>query len=240
MRPQTVAGETIISLYFAMTAGSNVDQIWLRYLGKQRYEDGTGGSMTYAYFKTFLMVSVLLFASESYGYSPGFGGTGDRPRADNSSLMAALEKSRYRLTAATPAVKDSDAKYSAVNYAGSLRAWFNNHGIHLEPRHQEKIHWQWMLSLSSYGYGNRLQSIETADVSVLENRIEYRQRTLGTTGSEIREWYVNRAPGIEHGFTIPSPPEMPSKGDEPLHLALTVAGDLRARPAEKGAAIEFV
>ncbi len=52
----------------------------------------------------------------------------------------------------------------------------------------------------------------------------------------LREWFVNRPDGLEHGFTVPEPPD----GDRGLLvLELALIGDLRPAFAEDGQAVDF-
>jgi hypothetical protein len=193
------------------------------------------GGMTHLNRKLLVVVAALLIAT---GGSPaGRLVAADGHQDLDGSLMAALEKSRYKLTPDPLALRAGEAKHVAVNHAQRLRALFSDRGLELAPLDRAATSWRWMLSLSSYGYDQRLTPVETVGVSTLQNRVEYRHQTVGTAASEIREWYVNRALGIEHGFTLPRPPGQRRKG-EFLQLALTISGDLRARPAEN--AIEFV
>jgi hypothetical protein len=193
------------------------------------------GGMTHLNRKLLVVVAALLIAT---GGSPaGRLVAADGHQDLDGSLMAALEKSRYKLTPDPLALRAGETKHVAVNHAQRLRALFTDRGLELAPLDRAATSWRWMLSFSSYGYDQRLTPVETVGVSTLQNRVEYRHRTVGTAASEIREWYVNRALGIEHGFTLPRPPGQRRK-DEFLQLALTISGDLRARPA--GNAIEFV
>jgi len=192
--------------------------------------------MAHLNLKPVVVVAVLFVATGSASVGRLF--AADLPQGtESASLMAALEKSRYGLTADSSALPGGQAKHFAVNHAQRLRSTFTDRGLELMPLDRATTQWRWMLGLSSYGYGKRLEPIETGEVSTLQNRIEYRHRTAGTAGTELREWYVNRARGIEHGFTLPHPPARREEGDC-LQLALTVSGDLHARPA--GNAIEFV
>jgi hypothetical protein len=83
-----------------------------------------------------------------------------------------------------------------------------------------------------YGYGENLLPVEVfAELAAQENRIEYRR-----LASPLTEWYVNKAEGLEQGFTIAAPPGVRSEGAR-LRLALEVTGDLRAELVEEGQAI---
>jgi FG-GAP repeat/FIMAH domain len=158
------------------------------------------------------------------------------------SLMAALEKSRYRLSSeermARPGVPGG---YSASNYAQRLRADFTGTGLQVVPHGAGEPPWRWGLRLTGYGYGDNLEALPAGQVSVSENRIEYRYPRDLASGSEtgLTEWYVNRAQGIEQGFTLLAPPAERKRG-APLRLALGVSGDLQGRMVEEGKAIEFL
>ena len=64
---------------------------------------------------------------------------------------------------------------------------------------------------------------------------------LMNTGARVVEWYVNKAEGIEQGFTLD---DRPWRGagvpdSEPLRLAVSLEGDLRARAAQDGQSVEL-
>lgn len=192
--------------------------------------------MTHLNLKPFVVVAVLFVATGSAS-GPRLFAAELHQDAGHASLMAALETSRYGLMADPRALPGEKRKYLAINHAQRLRGTFTDRGLELAPLDRATAHWRWMLSLSSYGYGTRLEPVETVEVSTVQNRIEYRHRTVGAAGSELTEWYVNRALGIEHGFTLPRPPAQRQDGEH-LQLALTVSGDLH--PAASEASIEFI
>src|SRR5262249_35599196 len=68
------------------------------------------------------------------------------------------------------------------------------------------------------------------------DRIEYERQSRD--GVRLSEWYVNRAGGLEQGFTIPQAPGKRRAGEK-LNLWLRLSGDLRARLADDGQAILF-
>lgn len=69
------------------------------------------------------------------------------------------------------------------------------------------------------GYGNRiLQTTGSPEMTADANRFTYHHQ-LQNNPSPIEEWYINRAEGIEHGFTLNSPP-MEREGDERLRVEM--------------------
>ena len=147
--------------------------------------------------------------------------------------------------------------------------------MRVEPRSADQPAWRWGLRLTGYGYGEALQPLAKTEMSSVGNRVEYRYSVAplskgkgkmdSTPPSEgtgkvhvaLTEWYVNDARGIEHGFTLSSPPAGTRKGRTPrpsssvrqepqaadsefLHLTLKVSGDLQGRMVEEGAGIQFV
>ena len=75
-----------------------------------------------------------------------------------------------------------------------------------------------------YGYGENRLTVGPAQLAADGNRVEYRR-----TWPPITEWYVNKAAGLEQGFTIASPPGAKAASG-PLQLVLESTGDLRASP----------
>lgn len=57
------------------------------------------------------------------------------------------------------------------------------------------------------------------------NEINHQSSTSDSQPT-IVEWYVNTAAGLEHGFDLPAPPGVKT-GEEPLRVALELAGDLK-------------
>jgi hypothetical protein len=128
------------------------------------------------------------------------------------------------------------AAYQAPNRAHDFRTYFMPDGIRVVPRTQtgeegKSSPWEWGMKLAAYG--ETLQPVAPAQLSVSGNRIEYRR-------GDLTEWYVNDERGLEQGFTLTAPPES-SRPDRhsPTTLELALSGNLAATPSEDGEALEF-
>jgi hypothetical protein len=199
-----------------------------------------------------------------------------KQRGEYESLRAAVEKSRFSLREQKSTNEPGSASgYIASNQAQNFRTEFTKTGVRVEPRLADQPAWQLGLRVTGYGYGERLQPLSKTEMSSVSNRVEYRyfvtprsrgKKKMDSTplsggdGGErvaLTEWYVNDARGIEHGFTLSSPPARATKGrtlrpsrtadrerqagdDELLHLTLKVRGNLQGRMVEGGAGIQFV
>ena len=91
----------------------------------------------------------------------------------------------------------------------------------------------WRMRLRGYGYGERMQPVAAAEMTVRDNRIEYQRGPLR------QEWYVKQRSGLEQGFTLSAPPEGHATG-EALVLRLGVSGALRAVLQADGEQVAFV
>jgi hypothetical protein len=148
------------------------------------------------------------------------------------SLQAAMTAARYRVR---PVEHNGRAGlteiYYAANPAQHLMAAFSPEAVDLTPKSQAgEPQWQLQMNLVSYGYGDRIVALGAGQLSVWENRIEYQRAAAGQAQVAVTEWYVNRAEGLEQGFTVHQPPPANSDGER-LRLRLAVSGDLRAEIA---------
>ena len=106
---------------------------------------------------------------------------------------------------------------------------FTPEGIRLQPRGAGI---EVGLTLAGYGY-RELRPLPPAAPRVEGARVEFHRGAL-------TEWYVNRAAGLEQGFTLDEPPqETPGSagGREPLRLELEVAGPVRVERTPDGEAV---
>ncbi len=167
-----------------------------------------------------------------------------------ASLEEAIAATRYRVVPASRkdpnSVTGSGVAYQASNPQQGYQTLFTPEQILVMPRTAatpapggEAPVWQVGLKLTGYGYGERLSAIRPGVITTHANRIEIArglQRQRGTDGkpesnvdvrdASLVEWYVNRAEGLEQGFTIS---ERPSAGidKELLRLRLELSGSLR-------------
>ena len=126
------------------------------------------------------------------------------------SLQKAVESLRYEIRwEQQPALRHLSASYCAPNPTQKLIAYFTSHGLHLAPRYEatnthrgsNQAPWLADMKLIGYGYGESLLPVAPAELVAEDNRIEYRRK-----GLPLVEWYVNKAEGLEQGFTIEAPP----------------------------------
>jgi uncharacterized repeat protein (TIGR01451 family) len=116
--------------------------------------------------------------------------------------------------------------YKARGWEQQWLTRFDGRGFEVIP---DEGSWRWGLQLKSYGFrGAERDVAKHAQVSTDVERISYRW----TDGLE--EWFVNRADGLEQGFTITKRPP----GAGPLSVRLAVRGNLRGEGS--GRAVRFV
>ena len=157
-------------------------------------------------------------------------------------LHESIEASRYQLERLPLGHwAGKGATYRANNPAQHLQASFSDEQMRLQPvQGRGRPHWQMGLKLRGVGYGAQLNAVTAGPLRAIGNRVEYDhallQSAIGTKSrpqSAIKEWYVNTKEGIEQGFTLHERPGL-SFGGEPLRLALTVTGELRASLENEG------
>ena len=159
------------------------------------------------------------------------------------SLEEAVAAARYELRwEDQPALGGLPAAYHASNPAQRLSAYFTPAELHLAPHKKSKdagtdgqtskqAEWRATMKLIGHGYGDNLVAAGAAEIAARGHRIEYRREWPPLT-----EWYVNKAGGLEQGFTLAAPPGARGEGDR-LRVALELTGDLRPELAEGGQAI---
>ena len=144
---------------------------------------------------------------------------------DWSSIRAAYEAGRHKAF-------QTDDGFQARNPGQRWLAKFDGEGFLVEPDGGE---WSWGLQLQAYGFEGELQEVDgTADVSADANRVAY------DWSSNLQEWYVNDALGLEHGYTLQSRPAQGNGKASPLVFELAVRGSLSAEVLEGGRGIRFV
>jgi hypothetical protein len=162
---------------------------------------------------------------------------------EGQSLMTALVKARFGLERRekSPYNSDRGAGYLGMSHDENLNAWFDNEGVTVRPTVRDRTKsWRMQMKLRAYGYGSVLQEVrKQATPTVNDNRIEYERSKKAST--RVVEWYVNKSEGIEQGFTLDERPQRSRdvSDSEPLRLAVSVTGDLRARAAADGQSVEF-
>ena len=145
-----------------------------------------------------------------------------------NSLSAAVTAAHYRIE------ERKAGGYEASNPEQSYSTVFTRAGVEVSGVGRDGSDWRLGMKLTGYGYGQRKQAVTFAAVKAKDDRVEYERRARD--GRSISEWYVNRANGLEQGFTIPQAP-MKRKAGESLNLWLELSGDLKPRLVESGQAI---
>jgi hypothetical protein len=145
-----------------------------------------------------------------------------------NSLSAAVTAARYQVEAR------KEGGHEAANPKQGYRTVFTREGVEVRGSGRTGAKWRLGMKLTAYGYGERKKAAPSADVKAKDGRIEYERRA--SDGGGISEWYVNRASGLEQGFTIAQAPGTRRAGEK-LNLWLKLSGDLKARLGESGQAI---
>jgi len=122
----------------------------------------------------------------------------------HASLGEAMAAARYGVYEAP--IKDQVSyRYYANNPAQQMQARFAPEGMSLHAAPSEQQPWRLGLKLHSVGYGKRQITVAPGTLSASGNRIEYDRPLANTDQLTIKEWYVNRAEGLEQGFTLAQP-----------------------------------
>src|SRR6266498_72825 len=145
-----------------------------------------------------------------------------------NSLWAAVNAARYGVE------PRKGGGYESANPGQKYRAIFTPQGVDVRGSSGTGGGWRLGMRLTAYGYGARKKAVIATGLKVAGERVEYERRSRD--GAKLSEWYVNRAEGLEQGFTIPRAPGKRRAGEK-LNLWLRLSGDLKARSADKGQAI---
>jgi hypothetical protein len=134
----------------------------------------------------------------------------------SDGIARKIAREEYRFTAFGAGV------FSAPNRALELRACVSTEGLEVFPRSVsadgEGAPWRLRLRTRGFGRLDRVLRLQPPALSSHANRAELDHGLL-------REWFENRADGLEQGWTIPSRPA----GFGPLCIGLTIEGDLEFR-----------
>ncbi|MEW6210211.1 MAG: HYR domain-containing protein [Acidobacteriota bacterium] len=156
--------------------------------------------------------------------------------ADNPAQRMSMkfDDGAMRLTIKQP-LASSDDKRSKDAKAKALRDG--------KPRYRRG---EASLRLVGAGYGNRLlPTSANPEMRAEGNRFTYHHQLKSNPSpithhpSPIEEWYINSASGIEHGFTLNSPP-MEREGDSPLRVEMEFGGRLTVRAKESGKGVVLI
>ncbi|HEY9435845.1 MAG TPA: FG-GAP repeat protein, partial [Blastocatellia bacterium] len=146
----------------------------------------------------------------------------------HNSLSATVTAARY-------GVKErKSGGYEAANPKQNYRIAFKPEGMEVNGSGGTGRGWRMGMELTAFGYGARKKVVGAAGLKTAGDRVEYERQSRD--GARLSEWYVNRAGGLEQGFTIPQAPGERRAGEK-LSLWLRLSGDLKAQLADEGQAI---
>lgn len=148
------------------------------------------------------------------------------------SLSAALSAARYQAQ-----TLPTGNAFEFVNPAQRFRAHISD-GVTRVRATGSAPDSELMIKLSGYGYGKQLIRLVPGSIEAHQNRIErehHPQLTQSAIGRQqqpqpaVKEWFVNNADGLEHGFVLPAPPPVEHAEMTPLRLELALDGDWEPR-----------
>jgi hypothetical protein len=132
------------------------------------------------------------------------------------SIRAAYEANRHAVQQSA----EQPGSYRARNPSQQWLSAFNADGVSISPDHGR---WQFGLRLARWGHAGKEQQ-----AAPLVGIDAHGQRTVYRYADGLDEWFVNDQRGLEHGFTVHTPPA--GYGDS-LRFALDIAGELVPRLA---------
>ncbi|HEX5690892.1 MAG TPA: FG-GAP repeat protein, partial [Roseiflexaceae bacterium] len=137
------------------------------------------------------------------------------------SLQEALQQARLTVSRNETTPLRRWAWHAPNPYAG-YDAYVTEAGVSIALDEQTYV----SLHLRSLGYGAAQQGVTPGDISGDQHSI-----TIKRQGG-VREWFVNTADGVEHGFTLDEPPTGARHKGVPLRLALQVSAGWQAEADE--------
>ena len=156
------------------------------------------------------------------------------------TLRAAAEAQSYEVVRQESAVgsswEDLTGAYRADSRSTNLCFYFNSEGAHLETHTATDTSAGMRMVLAEYGHEGRLEPVPRVEPTAKGNRVEYHYSAT-ESGPDLVEWFVNSSLGMEHGFTVPAPPDG-SSGDE-LLFSFDIQGNVSPQLAVDGSTIVF-
>lgn len=119
-----------------------------------------------------------------------------------------------------------------VNPAQAIVAEFHDDGMHGTAERADGSTAAWRMHLTGYGYGAAMTTPGATRPQLFDDYLEYRR-------GDIIEWYVNRANGLEQGFTVVAPPQG-GTGAETLDVTVAVESEYAMRLLPGGDAMALV
>ena len=150
--------------------------------------------------------------------------------SDWSSIKQEYERHRY---AAFPVAGGHQAR----NHRQQWLTRFDGRGFIVQP---ESNGWEWGLELTAYGFAGHERAVASKPRVLAEG-----QRVAYDWDTTVREWFVNDARGLEHGFTVHDRPtkmrnRQSSRINGPLKFTLEVRGGLRPVVEPDRLSVRFV
>jgi hypothetical protein len=138
------------------------------------------------------------------------------------SLQAAMEQARLSVQreTATPLRRWA---WHAPNPSAGYDAYVTEAGVSIAINDKSVV----SLHLRSLGYGAALHGVAAGEVNGDGQSITIKR-------NNVREWFVNTADGLEHGFTLDEPPSSARRKGLPLRLAMQVGAGWQAVADESG------
>ncbi|HNG34785.1 MAG TPA: putative Ig domain-containing protein, partial [Blastocatellia bacterium] len=151
------------------------------------------------------------------------------------SLQAAMNAARFSVSRVGHSPLGG-AAWHAPNAAAGYDAYVNEAGVYLmlnnagDGKAKEN---SLSLRLRGLGYGDALSAVGEGRVSGDGQSIAIEHND---GRNKVREWFINGAGGLEHGFTLDQPPQfaMVAMAATPLRLALQISEGWRASAGADG------
>jgi uncharacterized repeat protein (TIGR01451 family) len=154
-----------------------------------------------------------------------------------AAAQESIRQSEYQISPAAADGSRSSATYQAPNRAHNFRTHFSDQGIQLTPRTEAGYDWTWYLNLTAYGIESHLRPLAHGAPFVDGNQITYDYGPL-------QAWYINSDLGLEQGFTLTEPPQVPihnqsDNASTVVVIRLTPKSNLSAEIDDTGSAVTF-
>ena len=176
--------------------------------------------------RTCLVLGVLV-SLYSFAFAAA-AGPGPHPQADvPADWLSKVRRSIQLEEFGAVQVGDAGEELRAGNPAHRFESRFDARGVRIASSGAST--WKWGLSLTRWGRPGALTPAAAGCPSARDDRIELDRGVL-------TEWFVNTPEGLEHGFTVPRPPDGEAGR---LVFDLALAGGLRPVFAEDGQAVDF-
>jgi hypothetical protein len=142
------------------------------------------------------------------------------------AIQIRLQKARYY-----PTWSRAAQGYVAANPEHQWGITYDEGAVLVNPSSGED--WSWLLTPTDYGYrGKVIPMNKDPEVTSHENIIEY------VYNKDFTGWYVNNEKGLEHGFTLSSPPQ--PRVNEKVLVEMSLETSLTPKVLNEGENIVFL